>query len=42
MHGLNVEKVYEVLKNDNRNGDFVNLFQKDLNETEIELAENNI
>ena len=37
-----LRKVYEVLKNNSRNGDFVDLVQKDLNETEIELTENKI
>ena len=37
-----LRKDYEVLKNDNRNGDFVNIVQKDLNETKIELTEDYI
>ena len=37
-----LRKFYEVLKNDNRNGDFINIVQKDLNKREIELTENKI
>ena len=37
-----LRKVYEVLKNNSRNADFLDLVQKDLIETEIELTENKI